>query len=85
MVQSMPCATIIFCVDVRGIPVNPEEPGDPVAGFVELEVELMALVRSRVRVPEPRCCCKLAFTAEESGFVVPNAQMISCWVSEFAY
>jgi hypothetical protein len=59
----------------------PEEPDGDVEPEPEDEI---ALVRSKVRVPELRCCCRVAFPAEEPGEVVPKAQIIGCCLSELA-
>jgi hypothetical protein len=46
------------------------------------EPDEIGLVRSNVKVPEARCCSRIAFLAEEPGLVVPKAQIIACIVSE---
>ena len=51
-------------------------PDDPEETLVELEAEVMVLVRSSWRVPESRCCWRAASAEEELGAVVPNAHMM---------
>ena len=50
------------------------------------ELEVIALVRSRERVPESpdACCANDASVAVEPGFVVPKAHMTVCVLSELA-
>lgn len=66
---------------------EPLDPEPAVAGSDTEEFEERALVRSRERVPElpDACCVSCASVADEPGFVVPNAQMTVCFVSELAY
>lgn len=87
------CAMISFWYGSKGIftteppdmePAGPEPEVDD-AGEPGLEPEDMAFVRSRVAVPESRCCINVASTADDPGFVVPNAHIMFCFVSEFAY
>ena len=55
----------------------------------ELDEELdeIDFVRSSVSVPDDPGLCWMRFAdgEDESGLVVPNAQMMACVVSEFAY
>lgn len=55
--------------------------GDEAVSEVDV---LVVLVRSRVLAPETRCCWRVASAAELPGAVVPKAQIICCFVSEFA-
>lgn len=62
MVDTMAWAIMIFCRWVRGILDDPEEELDPLddsAGELE-DAELIELVRSSVKVPESKCCSKVA-------------------------
>ena len=54
------------------------------AGLEELEELLKGFVRSIEVGPELMCIRRGALGEESCGFVVPNAQMIFCWVSLFA-
>jgi hypothetical protein len=58
-----------------------DEEGVGTVGGVEA---FMGFVRSSVKVPNPRCCWRVASTAEELGDWTPNPQMTFCFVSEFA-
>jgi hypothetical protein len=62
-------AMIIFSYDKRGRLADDEEDEDEDDPLVE-----SALVRSKVRVPDVRCCCSEELAAAE-GLVVPKAQI----------
>ena len=61
--------------------LEPEEAGE------EEELDEIDFVRSSVSVPDEPGLCWMRFAdgEDESGLVVPNAQMMACVVSEFAY
>jgi len=54
-------------------------------GLPLVEVEEMGLVRSSSKVPESRCCWRVASDADELGGIVPKAHMTFCSVSELAF
>lgn len=80
------CAMTSFWNGSKGVLTEPElpEPDPEAAGSPTEEPEDSALVRSSERVPEfpAACCVKGASAAEDPGFVVPNAQMTVCFVTE---